>query len=862
MISDVKQTIKRIIALKRLTCVALVTLILSGLHAEKVNLQQLEMRNTVKNSLFQPHSSGEGIASWGKHPQGTPLITLHGEGPVFELEMAPGANALTISGDNIPVLPEKDYTLAFDLKQEDIHIGFGMGARVFLIWQRNEGGPLPEILDTIDGSFDWNTLSYTVKSPEDARGVRIRLQKRGSPGRIWYRNIVFGEGILVKEKEELSHADWVRSVVSIEFLLNQIQVYFADKPKLGNEEISDTKTLIEAQIKALASKISQDMPEEARNLFEEERARGVWTEMLKGAVGFRIPPSFPFYEEWKELYDQVEALQVHTEEWLRTGNQDRLIAAMKETFGGYRGYIVGVDSPMLKLRREAPYSGRVHGSAEIALARNEEESTQITIVALDEEVEKIRLEVGELRSRNGELLPAEQVSIWRIDFVQTVPPQYYAGPVGWWPDVVFPAQEAERIAKGENQAFWVTVATSENTRAGDYQGEIRVYQNEELQYTLDLNVRVWDLTLPQPGRFEVVGCFHPYMLRNFYRWDKIKEDVVADWNRFIVRKRWNPTLYFSTGITPSGKALEAVLDEGLNAVNLIDPSKFLDRDESRTYSWPTEEQERKLTEELLKAKNDFLEAGGTDQTKLYLAGFDEQHDRAQYGLMKHVFELAKSVIPEAKIMTTTTYPPLDELAGAVDTWVPLLGSESEDLLERQAAGDELHFYVYAHPYRPYPNPSLIDYPGMDGRITFWLASKKGYTGFLHYLFNGWRMNNDLEGPRWPETDWIPYASSNQSSRNGAGYFLYPGPDEQPVASVRMEHVRDGIEEWEMLEMLKERVAQGEGDSSPLIEKARQVLDQAMELAPALDQYTMDMDELMTMRTAVAEILVELTREQP
>lgn len=849
--------------LKAVYCSVCFSLAVGCLAAGNVTLQQLELRNIVKNSLFQPTGDGTGIASWGAYPQGTTLVrTVQTEDSTYVLEMAQGANSLAVTADAVKVSAGKSYTLAFDLKQEDIHIGFGMGARIILIWIREEGGPIPEILDTVDGSFDWDTLAYSVKVPEGVKAVRIRLMKRGSPGRIWYRNIVLGEGVLVKNREDLSLADWVRTALSAEFLLNRIQVYFADKPALNLAKVGNKKAELQAAIQSFLQTLQKEMPEKVREGFDKERSKVQWTEMLKGTVGFRLPPAFPHYSELDALNSQVDELFQLTEQAIRQDNRKHLETAMRESLGQYRGYAVGVDSPMLKLRRDAAYTGRVSNQVNISLARNEEESAQITLAALDRDLKNVRLEVSELRSSTGEVLSAEQVSIWRIDFVKTNPPQYYAGPVGWWPDVVFPAQTVEQISQGENQAFWVTLAPSAETQAGDYSGEFHVYVEDQLHYTLPLQVRVWDLTLPRPGKFEVVGCFHPYMLRDFYRWDKIKDEVIAEWNRFIVRKRWNPTLYFSTSITPSGKALQAAIDEGLNAINLIDPSKFLDRDESRTYSWPTEEQEKNIKEALLKAKSDFLEAGGDSRTKLYMAGFDEQHDRAQYKLMRHVFELAKQVVPEAKVMTTTTYPPLDELAGAVDTWVPLLGSESEDLLARQAAGDELHFYVYAHPFRPYPNPSLIDYPGVDGRVTFWLASAKGYTGFLHYLFNGWRINNQLEGPRWPETDWLPYGSDNQKARNGSGYFIYPGPNEQPVASVRMEHVRDGIEEWEMLLMLKDHIQARANDDSELTVKARQVLESAQRLTPALDQYTMDMDELMAMRTAVAEVLVELEQQNP
>ncbi len=827
-------------------------------YPQAVALEDLARHNLMPNPGFENSGSKGRIRSWTVHPDPSPLIRpLEGGG----VDLLPGAAALVLTSRAIAVEGGKAYTLAFGLRQENIHIGFGMGTRVMFLWTRKDGSRTPDPRDMIDGSFDWETRGYSVVAPEGADSLQIRLSKRGSPGRVSMRDIRFAPGTLAKTREEMSLSDFLRAEAAFTFFRSQLRDLMADKGALEIPNAAQTQKALEAKVAEAIATVQADRAARSLSASEDERGKMVWNEMLKGNVGFRMEPSLPYYAQWQALNEEMEAFAQRVAKWVATENTPRLQAAMEAAFGEKAGYAIGVGSTMLKTRRDAPYLGPVAAEASVELAREEEEGVQITLAALETPLEEVQLSVGELRNAAGEALPASALSIHRIDFVQTNPPQYYAaGPVGWWPDVVFPATGVERIAPGENQAFWVTVAADGQTPAGVYKGEVAIAAKGQPVRKVGLSVRVWDFALPRPGKFEVVGCFHPYMLKNFYRWDKIREEVVAKWAAFIVRKRWNPTLYFSKALTPNGEPLKAALGEGLNAINLLDPSKFLDRDESRTFTWPTPEQEKELREAATAARAEFVAAGGDPaKTKLYVSGFDEQHDREQYRLMKHVFTLAKEAAPGARAYTTTTYPPLGELAGVVDTWVPLLGSDSEDLRARQAAGDEVHFYVYAHPFRPYPNPNIIDYHGADARVTFWAASRKGYSGFLHYLFNGWKANNDQPGPRWPQQPWLPFSGENQKNRNGSGYFIYPGPDGVPVASVRMELVREGIEDWETIELLREVVAKAKAQTPPpvALAQAEAALEEAAAIAPALDEFTLDMGRILSARRSVAEAILAL-----
>ncbi len=813
--------------------------------------------NLLPNSDFEQWAT-HGPAQWNHFPDQTKLIRQREEagGGVVMLE---GEVTLGLTSERFEVQRGEVYTLSLELMQEEIHIGFGMGATFWVLWERESGEAVPERLDEVDGSFDWERRDYSVTAPADAAFARVRLIKRGVPGKVSFRSVAFEQGARVRTKDELSANDYIRILAALEFVGQQLENDLADFRALPPEVFREDADALHRAIAEAMAQVRAEAKQLGHDWSKEQWDKVVWTEMLKGSQSFQVPAGFPWDAPWQQISKRAAALRKKVATWVATDNRERLREAMEKSGNRYDGYALGVDSTMLKLRREAAYTGKAAGEVRFSVARQEEEGAAVTLAALDRALEGMSLEVAPLRHEDGSTL---SVVISRLDFIKASIPQYHSGGPGWWPDIVFPTPEVERVEKGALQPFWLSVAPEAGASAGFYRGELTVREGGKESARLPVEVEVWDLTLPKPGRFKVVGCFHPYMLGKFYGWKETKPEVVANWTRFITRKRWNPTLYFSRSITPSGEPLEAALDEGLNSINLIDPSKFLTRNASRTYQPPTPEQEKELLEALTKAEADLKAAGANATVQRYSFGFDEQHDRSQYPLMASLFRKIKAAVPGVKIGTTTTYPPLTDLAGVVDTWIPLLGSDSADLRERQAAGDELFFYVYAHPFRPYPNPSIIDYPGVDGRVTFWIAAQQGYSGFLHWLMNGWQVN--FAGKeRWPAVPWLPYCTPNMKARNGEGYFLYPGPEEQPLASVRFELMREGIEDWELITMLREAVetAEREGRDGPALAAARKALAGVGEIAPTLSDYTREPEAILAAREKVAHALMALNKEK-
>ncbi|MEA3400060.1 MAG: DUF4091 domain-containing protein [Armatimonadota bacterium] len=227
-----------------------------------------------------------------------------------------------------------------------------------------------------------------------------------------------------------------------------------------------------------------------------------------------------------------------------------------------------------------------------------------------------------------------------------------------------------------------------------------------------------------------------------------------------------------------------------------------------------------------------------------------------------------------------TEQPEEPLHDVVDLWVPVLSRfDPEACAARQAAGDEVWWYVCCGPRAPYPN-NFIDHPAINHRIRFWMAEKYGVEGSLYWstTYHG-SIPEGLEqaaaGPRNPWEEAMSFNSRGGHWGNGDGFLLYPAcraPSDEPVleppvVSLRFEMLRDGLEDREYFWTLREEVERLEAmrpgaDRATrraiegALRQARQALGAPNRLAKTLTEYTKDPTELLAERRALAEAIEE------
>lgn len=199
----------------------------------------------------------------------------------------------------------------------------------------------------------------------------------------------------------------------------------------------------------------------------------------------------------------------------------------------------------------------------------------------------------------------------------------------------------------------------------------------------------------------------------------------------------------------------------------------------------------------LTALRDHLDSKGwLDRFRIHITDEPHGHQLEPYAVVAgYIREFA----PEFQIMEALDVR--DDFAffeKNCDVWVPQLGRFDKTLdlmLQRLADGKEVWIYTCLFPNGAYPN-RFVDYALIKTRLLHWINFRWGFTGYLHWGFNHWRGGDpfqDLEPPHG-ESSFLP---------PGDAWIVYPG-DRQLIDSVRYEAMRDGVEDYELLQVLNKK----------------------------------------------------------
>lgn len=178
----------------------------------------------------------------------------------------------------------------------------------------------------------------------------------------------------------------------------------------------------------------------------------------------------------------------------------------------------------------------------------------------------------------------------------------------------------------------------------------------------------------------------------------------------------------------------------------------------------------------------------------------------------------KQVAPELKTMDADPNGLLmaDNTKPYVDVWVPLTPAfrEKKSLYQsEQAAGKEMWVYTCDVNQPPWLNRFWTQ-PTLTGRLLFWNLSQDNVTGHLHWGWNAWYVG----------------------SYYGDSTIVYPDKAHMTVkSSLRYEAQRDGLEDYELLEIVKR--------TNP--DLARQIADRAVNPADPR-QYTLGPNDVKTL----------------
>jgi hypothetical protein len=185
--------------------------------------------------------------------------------------------------------------------------------------------------------------------------------------------------------------------------------------------------------------------------------------------------------------------------------------------------------------------------------------------------------------------------------------------------------------------------------------------------------------------------------------------------------------------------------------------------------------------------------------------------------------------------------------GCLEVWIPKLdhlATWESEFEEARRQGNELWFYtVGIFQGGSLPNKT-VDVPLVESRLLHWLNYRYGLTGYLHWGFNSWTGD--------------PWGAPGQ--HNGDGWHVYPAKGGL-LNSLRWEQMRAGLQDYECLWLLEDRIARIRATLSPrlraLIEPRRRGVEIASQVVRSYSDYTRDPAVLYAAKLQAIEATLDL-----
>lgn len=592
---------------------------------------------------------------------------------------------------------------------------------------------------------------------------------------------------------------------------------------------------------------------------------------------------------------------------LRAANDEQLAMSLPWTLPNYyeTGYgqkIQGIAGPTdlwwcdatWKVNPQRPSPEETSPAATMSAARNDHEAVQI-VVRPATELKQLTAVAGALAGPNGATIPAEDVQVLRVYYHTVHTPTDGTSVVGDWPDALPPLDKPLDLPAGKNQPLWILVHVPKDAKPGDYTGSITL-KAEGWSAAVPLRLHVWNFALPETNHIETAFGLN---MANPFRYQQIKSE--ADKRRIVDMylqsfadhriSPYNPTPLESIHVkfVPEADPPRAELDfadfdaamsrslEKYHFTNFVLPIHGMGGGD-----WTGRGPEPKIGEfgentpqyqAMFSSCVKQLEAHLREKGWLNMAytyWYDEPSPDV-FPYVRNGMERLKKYAPGIQNMLTKE--PHDELGNAIDIWCPLTPEYRNDVAQkRRAEGNRFWWYVCCAPKAPFCT-LFVDHPATELRTWLWQTWQHDVVGILIWESAYWTPQGD---PQNPYQDPMGYVSTTKPEQkqywgNGDGRFLYPplcaatpglsGNDpviEPPVSSIRWEMLREGIEDYEFLWLLRDLIDKKRASLTPEQVKTYQSLLEVPEaITSDMTTFTVDPKPIYARRAAIAEAIEQL-----
>ncbi len=430
------------------------------------------------------------------------------------------------------------------------------------------------------------------------------------------------------------------------------------------------------------------------------------------------------------------------------------------------------------------------------------------------------------------------------------------------------------IKKGNYRAVYLTVRIPRNAQAGDYEGAVTI-KTERGDKSLPLHLTVYPLTLPDERHLMVTewyttnsfNKFHGIDTsdsRRFYEMLKVYAENMAEHRQnvfrvsldLITRKqeadgrlkfdfsrfdKWADVFWNTERMDLLETGFVARFGEGGWSSREIVLRDFRVQKES-TNQVITIPGKEFLPQFLPALENHLREKGWLEKTVFHIADEPSNHNVMSWReASEYIHRYAPALRRIDAIETTHCFDRLE-------IWVPkldYLATWYDAYRRAQSQGYELWFYtVGIFQKGSYPNKT-VDVPLIESRILHWLNYRFGLKGYLHWGFNHWTDD--------------PFAAPGR--HRGDGWHVYPKKNGL-INSLRWEQMRNGIQDYEYLWMLENKIRNikaGLSKRLSIIEPSRRGVEIASQIVKTMSTYSKDPYILYAAKRQIINELLDLNK---
>jgi hypothetical protein len=516
-------------------------------------------------------------------------------------------------------------------------------------------------------------------------------------------------------------------------------------------------------------------------------------------------------------------------------------SAQEESFVVYQ-----VD-PLVKVLKERNYFRDQTDT--IRVARGETATIQLVIRA-NKDINRLSADVGDISDRSFSL---QQHEIRWVGYVKVG--RKYKSPSkdilrsasGYFPDPLFD-DTTMSMHQGEVEPLWVSVPVPLNAAPGVYKGTVTISGRGRRRAALKkvFYIRVYPVSVPQtslwvtnwmsfaPGNLAYMNNGKPVETFSPLYWNLLGKFALMagshGQNMYRIYPVWLTRYMFN-----SKGEYQFDFSNFDKEVELFEKEGNLKRIEGGHLAWRSGKwsdpyfvevpvKDKKSTDLSAPGASNAIESNGFHFVKLPLSDARAKKFLAQFlpALKSHLLEkgwlgqyvqhigdepvdsnaesykaiseYVRKYLPGVKIVDAVTAS--KSLSGSIDIWCPVLdlfGRDYSFFEKLRKQGKEIWFYTCVIPQGNYAN-RFIELPLVQTRILHWIDFKYHATGYLHWGFNFWSGFDDPLRETARHRGMLP---------GGDCFIVYPGYHKL-YSSIRLEAMRDGIYDYELLKMLQRK----------------------------------------------------------